>query len=175
MTPNGDKDNENSNSKNNDKATTTPTTTTEGGERHQSQETIVVEDMAAPWTLPCAHSCLVVPHFCRIFSFPGREVYCLLLYMGINRKSGQDIIKIWKMPRSGTFGRLAVPDSGQKVKKGPWRNLALLNLESGTTFFAKKGGTQLHTFLVFHLLIFIIVCAYGFLSAPGIGGTCGLG
>jgi hypothetical protein len=37
MTPNGDKDNEDGNSKNNDKATRTLTTTTEGDERRQSR------------------------------------------------------------------------------------------------------------------------------------------
>ena len=36
MTPNGDEDNEDGNSKINDKATTIPTSTTEGGERCQS-------------------------------------------------------------------------------------------------------------------------------------------
>jgi hypothetical protein len=50
-------------------------------------------------------------------------------------KSGS---KIWKAEKSGTVGRPTVPDFSQKDKKEAMKNLEWLNLESGTTFFAKK-------------------------------------
>jgi hypothetical protein len=41
--------------------------------------------------------------------------------------------------KSGTVGWPTVPDSSGKVKKGPCKNLASLDLESGTIFLANKG------------------------------------
>ena len=82
-------------------------------------------------------------NFCRIMLFPGREV-CTLYYTSWEYienlekvwKSGS---KIWKFKKSGTVGRPTVPDFSRKSKSRPRKKLELLNLESGTTFFAKKG------------------------------------
>ena len=80
MTPNGDEDNEDGNSKNNDKATTKPTVTTEEGEpRQRLAETIAAEDIVIPVTLPLRPR---LPHCDTLLSdhdvlFPGREVFTL--------------------------------------------------------------------------------------------------
>jgi hypothetical protein len=48
-------------------------------------------------------------------------------------------IWIWKATKSGSVGRPPNPDFWKKVKKSALKSLDSLNLDFGTTFFAKKG------------------------------------
>ena len=79
--------------------------------------------------------------------------------MGINRKSGQNSKKSGTCARSGAVGWPAVPDSDERSKSQLCKNLASLNLESGTTFLlkkVKKGENRITAINQYYLLSVLV-------------------
>jgi hypothetical protein len=95
MTPNGDEDNEDGNSKNNDKATMKPPTTTEEGERRQSLRDNGGGGHRRPRDAAIAPTAASSRHtFVGSCCFRvGLRGLNSLLHMGIHRKSGRNTQK----------------------------------------------------------------------------------
>jgi hypothetical protein len=95
MTANGDVDNEDNNGKNNDKATTKPTTTTEEGERCQSRRDNRGGGFRCPRNAAIAPTATSLRHTSVGSCYSRVEGLNSLLHMGIHRKSGRSMKKIW--------------------------------------------------------------------------------